>query len=1471
VKFVIIGFEPLQVSGIIAPGNSGRYADRVQDRPNNGREGVMSETFVSPIAIDLGAKHTGVFLAHYSSGSDPAEGKRAGHLITAPDGGKQWSQQGRTGRRHQRRGYKRAKLAKRLLHVILTDVYKIDLDRVMGSNQRAQQWLDGLLNNRGYTYLADEINKELLVQSGETIVHLTWKKDFPSNETLFSRLQRLSAELNVAARLHDEFPAPRDFFKRPAVQALLKESFPENEDVKRQRAIYTETRDALDRLVKAEQEGHRRRQEYLDNIRADIEAHPEIRALLKDTVLTPDSLANLLGHISNLQLRPLRRYFNDKSMSAGDRWVEGRMKKHFWNWIKSWRMEEANDKARRMTLLAREAEPLLKVWLETEPKFTIPPFEDQDNRRPPQCQSLLLDTKRLDAMLPNWKVITRKFLATNPGLDADLTHELEPKAWPMTKAMPKGHPWRGEDNYLARLLQRVLDRSKERDPYRLRLLASISDDAEPVSHAAQNARADLDRHLGGQHTGDFLRFAAAYYEEARNARDGSWDAEDKDNVLSRCALHPPRKSTQRERLVGAILGCELAETQATKLHDYLKAEKLGRSALIGIAHRAAAAQKEFGNALKEIQQRNRWQEQSGKKPENKEVWKLFADCELAAERIGGWLRQDRKGWSNYASPFSLAQLYNILETDINGFSSTCKGCSRENAWRSRTNADGIANAARLPADSVRPFDGVLRRLLDAQAHEIAQHKLAQVSEVKTPDTVHVPILIEENRFLFAEGIAEIKKSAKKKRDLLHKLGEEQQARWLDKEERIKKASKDICPYTGKPLGKDGQLDHIIPQSGTKKWQGTAYNSEANLIYVSTRGNTNKGKQIYELGDLDASYLKKQFGTSDIAAITTQIDNALRDYFEGRKSYTSFIDLSPEEQLCLRHALFAPNPRERAVRLLSTQTKARVNGTQKWFARRIIQHLKRNLANGGAPAITCSIHRVGAEEVHRARNVLAAAEPVYQKIDVQSAASHVVDATLTFACGLQDPQLADTLTWPLDDDLEQQTGWLHNLIPANIAIHSLQSKAKYRKPNPAGQKLFKDSLYGERFVPLLIDKKGKLAIGFEPKNSLAIARGEQQWFELLRPFLRFQNKPLDRDFLAWQQNVRDSGRAYLYFTIDKPAAFEHLYKVAKSPAGEVELQQADLLDGLRYIVQKQDLSKALVTPDGKRFKKRGEVLKDRDFAITVAFSGGRLPRDLDKPKGKLTLPAKSDWDRLLGDVAFKRRFGEETKDFNWRTALENIFPSKPTGRRHRAVRKVYSLPVVAAPSGGFRARRYTPDKQPVWQLMSVEGYAAEGFELEASGQLGEPAMLPLLRESPSLVSDGQRHRASADEVCRFDEWRDIAVDAKQFPWLLRLEYAPGTQDRFYVRVTMPFSEFRKQVLPYTAMAKGVNSPAQLGVGIKVEEPRKYREKLGELLAQPRSHLFVTAIGENVAFWYIVESTSAAMRERYQQAYGNQRNR
>ncbi|WP_424946767.1 hypothetical protein [Candidatus Spongiihabitans sp.] len=72
---------------------------------------------ISPIAIDMGAKNTGVYLNHFVQGEDPTtSGNSLGKTIVIDSQKITWSQVGRTQKRHQIRGNKRRKLAKRLLN-----------------------------------------------------------------------------------------------------------------------------------------------------------------------------------------------------------------------------------------------------------------------------------------------------------------------------------------------------------------------------------------------------------------------------------------------------------------------------------------------------------------------------------------------------------------------------------------------------------------------------------------------------------------------------------------------------------------------------------------------------------------------------------------------------------------------------------------------------------------------------------------------------------------------------------------------------------------------------------------------------------------------------------------------------------------------------------------------------------------------------------------------------------------------------------------------------------------------------------------------------------------------------------------------------------------------------------------------------------------------------------------------------------
>ena len=54
---------------------------------------------------------------------------------------------------------------------------------------------------------------------------------------------------------------------------------------------------------------------------------------------SPEKLTNLIGHISNLELKPLRKYFNSEAHRGGDFWDEVRLRGYFERWLlREWRV-----------------------------------------------------------------------------------------------------------------------------------------------------------------------------------------------------------------------------------------------------------------------------------------------------------------------------------------------------------------------------------------------------------------------------------------------------------------------------------------------------------------------------------------------------------------------------------------------------------------------------------------------------------------------------------------------------------------------------------------------------------------------------------------------------------------------------------------------------------------------------------------------------------------------------------------------------------------------------------------------------------------------------------------------------------------------------------------------------------------------------------------------------------------------------
>ena len=263
--------------------------------------------------------------------------------------------------------------------------------------------------------------------------------------------------------------------------------------------------------------------------------------------------------------------------------------------------------------------------------------------------------------------------------------------------------------------------------------------------------------------------------------------------------------------------------------------------------------------------------------------KLFGKSEETEVRI-----------KKFESIFSFAQIYNIVFKDRTRSSKTCPVCSMENSYRMESieQQGGIgAKAQRLPAILTHLIDGGVMRMTRILTRQIAEDQWPRIQKSLAQGTrVRVPIITESNRFEFEPSLRTIKgKSAKTDTAKAPTIEE--------KEKRIRAAGRCICPYTGSPVGNDGELDYIIPRSSR---YGTL-NDEANLIYASKKGNNDKLERFYTLSNLHYSYKQKIFGTADDAAIEKKIVGTIwdadRERFEFGQ-YTNFVNLDEEQQKAL---------------------------------------------------------------------------------------------------------------------------------------------------------------------------------------------------------------------------------------------------------------------------------------------------------------------------------------------------------------------------------------------------------------------------------------------------------------------------------------------------------------------------------------------------------------------------------------------
>jgi|GEM_PF-5444063 len=524
------------------------------------------------LGIDLGAKSTGVFAANVDASGNIES--RFGATIVLDNSKHILGQSDRRAFRHTRRNVKRRKLAKRLFRVLLNEI-GWEPKALIGERikQNLEDFLMGLLNRRGYTYSDLRSNEDESTECSDFLKsYLEKKLGFPVSDlnefkqALFSlgnTVEKVNESNFESLRidLEDNFVEQKLLVKKPSIDIFKDPEFEKifgvfqvgqidtrkgkqpglSEDhkqfidgIKFLREAYEDY--SIDRM------GHVHRFNYIKNIESYIDKNwAQISQFLntknnKSLNLSSTTFSALVCNISNMQLRVLRKYFNKLEYSEqGDQYESDRFIKLYRRWITSWRVDDTDveKKQARKELLAylavaiRDRKPAINVLLEINGMKTVPPYEDQDNRRPPKTKTLVLSLDALNTLYgKKWQSWVRSFEKLNVLVSADL-HE-------NTYGV-------GGLGIEAHKLQRVLDftkvgfilnRSDSIDLQRLSVeFKKRPEDVRAKSPDYQILTKALAPALTRQDVESFLCLKCNYDQLREDLRRGSADLEDESSLL----------------------------------------------------------------------------------------------------------------------------------------------------------------------------------------------------------------------------------------------------------------------------------------------------------------------------------------------------------------------------------------------------------------------------------------------------------------------------------------------------------------------------------------------------------------------------------------------------------------------------------------------------------------------------------------------------------------------------------------------------------------------------------------------------------------------------------------------------------------------------------------------------------------------------------------------------------------------------
>lgn len=1344
----------------------------------------MSEPIMFPIALDLGAANTGVFALTYPAGSSIHSEALTKIAFTAKvpatkAGGYSLLQTGRTQKRHIRRCQTRNRQAKRLFALIM--------EKIFGFNASIhQEAIAELMNRRGYSYV-DKAGVDF--GSPEALDFAEWLTKIES-ETVLEALSDLdTGNLNqsIDALFEDE----------PSVIFELEELINEHGWTGKGKKKSPEEEFAKNILgfAKEQTKGTKHRRKFFDDITDDLKHYTEhpskaVRRLgheLHQHKLPNTSNARfmqvfirVLCHVSNLELKTLNAMLPQGAENQSATLLERNLTDIFGRWIlKQWQTSDANGKSRldeikqlRSNWKAfAEQKPgqLFDFWLQQDPSQTIPPYQNHTNRRPPSCQTLILNPQLLDEQYQGWRQWLDQLDAQAPGVLAGY------KAALMTAVSKKDTSLANDDEAAARSLQFLLDANQKTDPFGLNAIWSKLKKAHENQRNHKSTERQL-RELGellqqsvlpeslkdlkvgeDQSRGSFWHLINRYYQTRRRTRDGRyflhydnslssklnrWQRDG--NLLVMCPHRPRQLKHQALQDVLALWGMTEQHLRSVLEPEEWRIESLD-TFLFGIkglkthCKDALTAQKQHGVNLSALMQTD---SKLGKLQHS-----LAEDARKLATKLFADPQQQQRFVERNSSLYQFAQLYALVWEDRSGFGKTCPLCSVDNAQRMQPAAGtDYSRASRLNTLSMRLIDGGLKRLLNHQAHHIANRLWTDLEPLlSSGNKVSIPLILEQNRFDFTDNLYELKGQSKPK-------DKPQADVYEAKKERIVDQGKGLCPYPGgnSTSLESHELDHIIPRTGP--WG--VLNDEANLICASRDGNRHKGNRMLTLAELNPAYLKAQFGTANTGQIIQNIEATLlkpgtEQFVFGQ--YRQFLALSAEQQTAFRHALFLPaeHPlRQQVIDAIQHRQKARVNGTQRYMAQLLADIFWQKARKIGADKriefdyFEISSNPSDENSTVALRRILEYVAPAtgvdlmpYKKKDgiSQKDYSHVIDAICAMTLAIDAHQgegalrlnLPDNCTpWSVDESTGEILPGLFGLLnlPESECHSAVQVKPQgsYQKAQglSAGGKpdqllsrsIHTENAYGLRYYDLAMIGN-KLLKGwyveadgageFIPATQTAVAKSTSVLDELVE--MGFYQR-VERQGLSYWQTNTSAVTAALFEVLSARKSAD----VKKHPHMPLA---SFVLSGLYYCTSRKDLITAPVV-----VSKLQDSPQRRQWHSFLQGWQQIAPETLVKDEIKLTpvrAQAWSDW----CDTFLKRNIKADEADQS-DTATK---PGSVKTKRHKK-QKLNRLSVIQTLNGSVTlVARKTSDGKALYQLMPMNNNNIPKENLPA-----------LVMQSPNMV-------------------------------------------------------------------------------------------------------------------------------------------